>query len=304
MATRKIIAIVGGTGSLGGLILDALLAKQDVKVRMLVRPGSRAKASGFEGRGVEIVEGDIGPGSEQALASLCGGAFAVISAAQGGPDIIVEGQRRLLAAARTAGVRRFIPSDYSLNLFGLDEGENINSDWRRRFAQVARSERGNVEVVHILNGCFLDRRVLFGFLGAFDLSRQIAYVWGDDTQPMDFTTLGDTAKYVAEAAADEAALPEVFPVAGDVLTFPELVHAYESASGKRLTIEKLGSLADLDARIAKLRSEDPANFHAYLPLMYYGPMLSGKGKLDAPMNARYPNVKPTSVQDYVAQERL
>jgi nucleoside-diphosphate-sugar epimerase len=304
MASRKIIAVVGGTGSLGGLIVEALLAKQDVKVRMLVRPGSRAKASGFEGRGVEIVEGDIGPGSEHALASLCGGAFAVISAAQGGPDIIVEGQRRLLAAARAAGVHRFIPSDYSFNLFGLDEGENINADWRRRFAEIARSERGNVEVVHVLNGCFLDRRVLFGFLGAFDLNRQIAYVWGDGTQPMDFTTLGDTAKYVAEAATDEAALPEVFPVAGDVLTFPELVQAYETASGKRLTIEKLGSLADLAARIAKLRSEDPANFNAYLPLMYYGPMLSGKGKLDAPMNGRYPSVKTTSVEEYVAQERL
>src|ERR1700689_1903986 len=101
MPTRKMIGIVGGTGSLGGLIVEALLAKPDAHVRMLVRHGSREKASGFERQGVEVVEGDIGAGSEPALASLCEGAFAVISAAQGGPDVIVEGQHRLLAAART-----------------------------------------------------------------------------------------------------------------------------------------------------------------------------------------------------------
>lgn len=303
MASRKTIAIVGGTGSLGVLIVEALLSQPDVQVRMLVRPGSRAKADAFKQRGVELVEGDLGPGSEPALASLCEGAFSVISAAQGGPDIIVEGQQRLLKAARTAGVRRFIPSDYSLNLFGLDEGQNMNSDWRRRFAQIAGAERGNTEVVHLLNGCFLDRRVLFGFLGAFDLNRKIAYVWGDGNQPMDFTTLGDTASYIAEVATDESPVPEIFGVAGDVLTFQELVRAYESASGKRLTVERLGSLADLEAKIAKLQTEDPANFLAYLPLMYYGPMLSGKGKVE-PMNSRYPNVKPTSVAEYVAEEHL
>jgi len=44
---------------------------------------------------------------------------------------------------------------------------------------------------------------------------------------------------------------------------------YESASGKKLRVERLGSLADLDARIDHLRKTEPANVRAWLPLMYY-----------------------------------
>jgi nucleoside-diphosphate-sugar epimerase len=271
-------------------------------VRLLVRPESRDKASLMAQRGAEVVEGDIGPRHDDALASLCDGAVAVVCAAQGGPDVIIEGQRRVLAAARKAGVRRFIPSDFSFDFARLSEGENINSDWRRRFAEMAEAERGSTDVVHVLNGCFLDRHVLFGFLGAFDLQAGTAYVWGDGDQPMDFTSMRDTAQYTAEAAADESDVPDVFSIAGDVLTFGDLVRAYELGSGRRLAINRLGSLTDLDQRISTLMKDDPGNFFAYLPLMYYRAMLNGKGKLREIMNGRYADVKPVSVQEYVASE--
>jgi len=41
----------------------------------------------------------------------------------------VEGQNRLLEAAAQHGVARYFPSDFSFDLFALDEGENVNSDW-------------------------------------------------------------------------------------------------------------------------------------------------------------------------------
>jgi nucleoside-diphosphate-sugar epimerase len=304
MGSQKTVAVVGGTGGLGHMIVEALLGKPEVRVRLLVRPGSREKAGAFESRQAEIVEGDIGPGGEAPLASLCAGAFSVVSAVQGGPDIIIEGQRRVLAAARAASVRRFIPSDYSMNFFRLEEGENTNSDSRRGFARISERERGATEVVHVLNGCLLDRRVLFGFLGAIDLKSQTAYLWGDGDQPMDFTTYEDTSRFIAEVATDESPVPEVFNVAGDVLTFHELVRAYETASGKRLKVERQGSLADLDAIIAQRQRENPSNIFGYLPLMYYRGMLNGKGKLDSRMNDRYPGIRTTSVQEYVARERL
>jgi nucleoside-diphosphate-sugar epimerase len=304
MTSKKTIAMVGGTGNLGRLIADALLAKPDVRVRMLVRPESRAKAADLEARGVELVEGGFGPDGEAALATLCTDAFTVVSALQGGPDVIVDAQRQLLSAARAQRVTCFIPSDYTFNMFKVREGENVASDIRWQFAEVAARERGSVEVVHVLNGAFLDRRVVFGFLGAIDLSRQSAVLWGDGEQPMDFTTYEDTARYTTEVAVDERSVPTVFSVAGDVLNFHELVQAYEAGSGKRLHVERRGSLADLDARIAQLQQAEPANLYAYLPLMYYRAMLSGRGKLDEVMNDRYPAVQPTRVREYVARERL
>ena len=43
---------------------------------------------------------------------------------------------------------------------------------------------------------------------------------------------------------------------------------------------------------------------AWLPLTYYRAMLNGQGKVDEMMNARYPSIRPTTVQQYVAKEHL
>jgi len=218
--------------------------------------------------------------------------------------VIVDGQTELLRAARDAGVRRFIPSDYSLDLFKVKPGQIPTSDLRRRFAEIADAERDKVEVVHVLNGGFLDRSVLFGFIRVIDVGNQTAYVWGDGNEPMDWTTYADTARYTAEVAADAGEVPRIFSVAGDVLDFHGIVESYEAASGRKLRVERLGSLDDLDHRIEELSKGGPANFLSYLPLMYYRSVLDGSGKLNQLMNDRYPSIVPTSVRQYVAKEGL
>ncbi|WP_437525385.1 NmrA family NAD(P)-binding protein [Sorangium sp. So ce726] len=301
---KQTIALVGGTGSLGTLIGNAVLDKPGVQLRLLVRQGSRDKVAALEKRGAQVVEGALGADAGGALASLCQGASTIISAVQGGADVIIDGQTHLLRAARDAGVKRFIPSDYSLDLFKVKPGHIPTSEMRRQFALVADAERGDVEVVHVLNGGFLDRGVLFGFIRVIDVDKRTAYVWGDGKQPMDWTTYADTARYTAEVAIDERPVPRVFSVAGDVLDFEGLVHAYESGSGKKLRVERLGSLEELDARIDELQKAGPANLLAYLPLMYFRSILSGEGKLDELMNDRYPSIRPTTVREYVVKEGL
>ncbi len=302
--SKKTIALVGGTGRLGTLISNALLDRGDVQLRLLMRSGSRDRAAGLEQRGAQIVEGGIGEEATAALAALCLGASTVISAVQGGPEVIIDGQTRLFRAARDAGVKRFIPSVYSLDLFKVTPGHIPTSDWRRQFASVADAERGKMEVVHVLNGGFLDRGVMFGFIRVIDVEAQTAFVWGDGKQPMDWTTYADTARYVAEVAVDERPVPRKFCIAGDVLDFEGIVRAYQDGSGKKLRVQRLGSLEDLDARIDQLRKAQPANMLAWLPLMYYRSMLNGEGKLDQLMNDRYPSIRPTTVREYVAKEGL
>jgi nucleoside-diphosphate-sugar epimerase len=303
--SKQPIALVGGTGRLGTLIGNAVLDNPDVELRLLIRPGSRNKAAQLEQRGAHLIEGAIGLDSRGAVDSLCQGASTVISAVQGGPDVIVDGQTHLLRAAREAGVKRFIASDYSLDLFKVKPGHIPTSDMRRQFASIADTERGRVEVVHVLNGGFLDRTVLFGFIRLIDVEKQTAYVWGDGKQPMDWTTCADTARYTAHIAVDERPIPRrIFSVAGDVLDFEGVVRAYELGSGKKLRVERLGSLEDLDKRIDQLQKADPTNLLAYLRLMYYRSVLNGEGKLDRLMNDRYPSIRPTTVREYVAMGRL
>lgn len=301
----KIVALVGATGGLGSVIAEALLEIPDVQLRALVRPASAGKLAALREKGAQIVEVDPDDETQsEKLVAALDGAFTLISALGGGPETIVGTQTRLLDAARRAKVRRFIPSSFSYNIFGLGDGENINTDDRRAFARVAEDARGDVEVVHLLIGAFLDRGTLFGFLGAFDLEAGQAFVWGDGERPMDFTTYRDTARFTAEVAVDEDRLPTVIQVAGDTLTFHELVTAYEEASGKSITVVQKGSLADLDQEIERRRQAEPGNIYAWLPLMYWRGMLSGKGKLKAIANDRYPSIKPITVRDYVRREKL
>ncbi|HEU4404512.1 MAG TPA: NmrA family NAD(P)-binding protein [Polyangiaceae bacterium] len=300
---KKAIVLAGATGKLGSMVARALLDRPDVELRCVVRPGSLGKAAGLAAAGARLFEAGLDAG-DRGLAAACEGAFGLVSALQGGPDVIVGGQLALLAAARAAGVRRFLPSDYSFDFFGLGEGENVNSDWRRAFAREAAGARGEVRVVHVLNGCFLDREVLFGFLGMVDLAGGRASLWGEGREPMGFTTYGDTARFAAAAACADEAPPERLHVAGDVLDFAGLVAAYERGSGKRLRVERRGSLADLDAEIARRREAEPHNLFAWLPLMYQRGMLNGKGKPGPLENGRFPEIRPTTVAEYVRAEGL
>jgi nucleoside-diphosphate-sugar epimerase len=304
MYKKTVVALVGGTGDLGSLIAKELLGKPNVQLRMLVRPESKGKAAGLENQGVQVVEGSLGKDNSRNLAALCQGASTVISAIQGGPDVIVDGQRELLLAAREAGAKRFVPSDFSLDMFKVKVGQIISSDWRRQFATIAEDECGDVEVVHVLNGGFLDRQVVFGFINIINVDEHKAYFWGEGKQPMDYTTYADTARYTAEVAVDDKSVPKVFSVAGDSLSFEEMVRVYETETGRKIEVVRLGSMKDLDARIDELKQDGYQNFRKYLPLMYYRAQLNGDGKLDHLMNGRYPSIKPTTVREYISQEKL
>ncbi|MHA7652846.1 NmrA family NAD(P)-binding protein [Mycobacterium sp. ML4] len=286
------VLLIGATGHLGSYIARALI-ERGADLRLYVRPDSRHKLGDdiASARHVEVV------GSERGAFD---GVQTVVSAVQGGPDVIIDTQLRLLDQARAAGVRRFIPSTFSFNLFGLGEGENINSDWRREFARRADNERGSVDVVHVLNGCFLDEGVFFEFVRGVDLDLNEAYLWGDGNEKMQFTTFADTAAYTAAAALDDRELPREFFVAGDMLTFHEFVDATSAGLGRPITVIPMGSLTDLDAEIDRRMRQEPDNMLSWLPLMYWRGMLNGKGKPGPLLNDRYPDIKPIGVREYVA----
>ncbi|MGB3723516.1 MAG: NAD-dependent epimerase/dehydratase family protein [Pacificimonas sp.] len=103
----KTLAITGGTGFVGGHLIDAALAEGH-QVRALTRSVQP------ERRGVDWVRGDLG--DTPALADLCTGADAVIHVAgvvnakdeAGFRAGNIEGTRAMLDAASSAGVGRFV----------------------------------------------------------------------------------------------------------------------------------------------------------------------------------------------------
>jgi uncharacterized protein YbjT (DUF2867 family) len=104
------ILVTGGTGFVGGHVVHALRASGQ-QVRALVR--DRSSGTKLESRDVELVEGDVT--SPESLRRAAEGADAVVhlvAIRQGKQEqfqrVMVDGTRNLLAAAKEAGVGRFV----------------------------------------------------------------------------------------------------------------------------------------------------------------------------------------------------
>src|SRR6266702_3128005 len=104
------ILVTGGTGFVGGHVVHALRA-DGKDVRCLVR--ERRRAERLESWGCELVEGDVtNPASLRAAAAGCDAVVHLVAIRQGRQEqfrrVMSQGTRDLLAAAKEAGVGRFV----------------------------------------------------------------------------------------------------------------------------------------------------------------------------------------------------
>jgi uncharacterized protein YbjT (DUF2867 family) len=295
----KTVLVAGATGNLGSKIV-ASLVERGAEVRALVREG---KADGGDalrdlaasGR-ITLVVGDLTDDIDT-LSRHLDGVDVIVSAVQGGPDVIIDGQINLLKAAEKAGVPRMIPSDLSADLHRLDYGDNLFLDMRKR-ADEAFAE-SPVSPTFFLNGGFMEV-MLAPFMGIVDLAGGTFSYWGDGEQALDFTSIPDSAAYAAAAALDDTAAGRTVSVAGAVLTLKELHAEVEKATGRTLEVHELGTVEQLAAEIEK-RKQTAKNPYEYVSLQYQWAMVTGKGKLHNLNNGDYPDITPVGVAEFLKQ---
>lgn len=291
-----LILVAGGTGDLGGRIINALL-NRGASVRMVVRAGSDgAKRTAFAERGVEVVE--VNMTSVDELAKACAGVACVVSAVSGLREVIVELQTRLLTAAVQAGVPRFIPSDYAIDFTKLPPGTNRNLDLRRAFGDVLN--QAPIQATSILNGMFADLLTGQAPVVLFGLKRVV--YWGSADQPMDFTTIDDTAAFTAAAALD-ATTPRYLRISGEVATIRGVQGAAEQATGHKFSLLRVGGLGLLGGMIKVTRTLFPQPDEVFPPwqgMQYLYNMFSGLPKLEPLDNTRYPDIRWTPLRDVLA----
>jgi uncharacterized protein YbjT (DUF2867 family) len=109
---KKIIAVVGATGTQGGGLADAILADPDgpFAVRAITRRAGSGKARALAGRGAEVVEADLGdePSLRRAFAGTYG-AYVVTNFWEGMSPQTEKAQAGNAArAAKDAGLRHVI----------------------------------------------------------------------------------------------------------------------------------------------------------------------------------------------------
>jgi len=294
----SIIALAGATGELGGRIARSLLAK-GAHVRVLVRSNSdREKVEALRKAGATICEVDFH--NAAALAKACEGAGCVVSALSGLHYVIVGIQTLLLRAAVTAGVPRFIPSDFAIDFTKLPYGRNRNLDLRKAFKE--RLDKAPIAATSILNGMFTDLLTGQAPIILFPIKRVMYY--GDANQLMDFTTIQNTADYTAAAALDSST-PRFLRIAGDVLNAYGLQAAASKATGEEFKLLRVGGLGLLETLIKITKALTPNSseaFPAWQGMQYMRDMFSGLPKLEPLDNDRYPDIAWTSVAELLARQ--
>ena len=293
---RDIIVVAGATGRLGGLI-TAALRERGARVRAVVRHGTaKEKRIPLERVGADVVAVDYGDPAQ--LARACGGAVCVVSALAGLGDVIIDAQSALLDAAVAGGVPRFIPSDFAIDFYRMPPGYNRNLDLRREFAK--RLDAAPIAATSVLNGMFAD---LLRGQAPFILTpiRRVVY-WRDADQPMDFTTIEDTAAFTAAAALDPTT-PRFLRIAGEVASARDLTTIASEVKGKPFRLLRAGDLQRLERIIRFTQRIAPGTDDVYPPwqgMQYMHNMYDGRAKLAPLDNDRYDEMRWTGLREVLS----
>jgi uncharacterized protein YbjT (DUF2867 family) len=204
------VLVVGGTGKLGGQVVDALLARGK-SVRALARPTSNTAR--LEAAGVQIARGDML--DLNSLVQAMDGADAVVTTAAGytrhskgdSPDTDVVGNRNLADAAAQAGVRRFVLT----SILTCDQTPDVPHFWHKKLAE-DRLEQQGVPFVSLRPGAFLDSVTQFG--GDPFAKRRLMW-FGSATTPLTFVLTADLAGYLAAAVDADVAAGERIDIGWD-----------------------------------------------------------------------------------------
>ena len=241
------IVVAGATGNLGGRIVRALLSRGACVKALARQDTAQDKVERLRKLGATVVAADWSSASQ--LAPFLSGVTCVVSALAGLRDVIVDAQTVLLDAAVQAGVPRFIPSDYSIDFTKYPPGQNRNLDLRREFH--TRLEPGPDFRHHVFNGAFAD--MLTGEMPLILFKLKRVYYWGNADQRMDFTTMDNTAEFIACAALDPST-PRFLRIAGNELSARELAAIANEVAGQRFRLFRAGGLGMLGALIKVARA--------------------------------------------------
>jgi len=229
------ILVVGSTGRVGGMITRTLLG-QDRQLRILVRSGSDHHA--FVAAGAEAAFGDLkDPAS---LAVACRGVDTVITTAsageRGGDDtpasVDLEGNRNLIDAARTAGVRQFI--FVSALLARADHPVPVP---RAKALTEAALQGSGLTYTIVAANAIAD--VMFPLVVGYPLSvgKPVTLV-GEGRRRHTFIAARDVAAFATAAVDHPSALNRRIEIGGpDALSWRDVLAAYERTLGRPIPVQ-------------------------------------------------------------------
>ncbi len=227
------VLVAGGTGFVGTAIVDALRAR-GLEVRALARHPDRLAALGS--LGVEVVRGDLteadslGPAVEG-----CSHVVNLVAIIKGAPDdferVMTRGTAALIAAARDAGVERFV----QMSALGTNEQTSkLVPYYAAKWAIEGELEGSGLEYVLVRPSFVFGRGgALPTFVKQVKLSPVVTVI-GPGTQRIQPVWLEDVAQFFATIVDDSRAPGRTWELGGpDIVTWNELYLAIAGVLGKR-----------------------------------------------------------------------
>jgi NADH dehydrogenase len=229
--------IVGATGLVGSQVCR-LLAEGGHKVRALVRgTANPEKLVELKKLGAEFAEGDLK--DQASLERACRGAGAVISTAsstlsrQAGDSIQtvdLEGQLRLVDAAKAAGIGRFVFLSFRNN-------PAIQYPLTRAKRAVEQRLRESGLNYTSLQASYFMEIWLSPVLG-FDYAHAKARIYGTGQNAISWISSSDVAQVAVGVLASPAAQKTILEIGGPEALSPlEVVKIFEQASGRKFELE-------------------------------------------------------------------
>jgi uncharacterized protein YbjT (DUF2867 family) len=247
------VLVVGGTGFVGGHIVHALRA-EDVPVRLIARRPEKQER--FRAWGCEVVRGDMT--DADSLRRAAEGADAVVHLVALPPfakpesirRVMEQGTRDLVAAAKAAGVKRFV----LLSALGTSErSKDLAPYYHAKWEEELEVKGSGIDHT-IFRPSFIFGRDGGMLPGLISLTRYSPVTPSVGTKRLQPIWVEDVAAYVTKALPSPAAVNTTFEIAGpEVITFAELNERIRRAlDKKRLAFQMPTGLLKAGAAVGSL----------------------------------------------------
>ena len=252
MASFKNILLIGATGSIGTVILQALEKEPAFTLTILQRASSTAQMPAH----LETIRiRDDYPSTD--LVAAFRGKDAVINCMT---TLAVADQFRMIDAAIAAGVRRYMPSEFGLNnlrpeaqaLSGVFRDKGKVQEYLR-----SKAKEGLIEWMSISCGMWIKWSMAHEFLGMHIAEKRMVF-WDDGEGLFSCTTEDNTAEAIVRALKDkpdETKNTNVY-LSDFALSQKQLLEAIERVQGVRYNVESLDSYALIKEKQAAVQNGD------------------------------------------------
>jgi len=173
---NSVVLVAGASGVLGKLISVALLdSKKFKEVRLLIRPESlqdekkKSEIEQFKAKGAVIVAGDA---MKPETLNFTGVDVVVSAVSQGA---MLQGQLNLIEASKKYGVKRYIPSEFGVDISKIDIAKYPLFGGKVKVREVLNA--GGLDYTIILTGMFLET-ITAAWLG-IDIANNKAIIPGE-----------------------------------------------------------------------------------------------------------------------------